>query len=108
LSFSLNKHVATGGGGLALTTVDAPAERRRGLRSLCFGKTRRFVREELGQNFCMSDLQAAVGAARAAAADHRTEAPDRWLIRAKIIVIGSCFVVRQTRDWSSLGSMIHR
>ncbi|MGA2894383.1 MAG: DegT/DnrJ/EryC1/StrS family aminotransferase [Xanthobacteraceae bacterium] len=64
LSFSLNEHVATGEGGLALTNVNAPAERRRGLRSLCFGKTRRFVREELGRNFCMSDLQAAVGAAQ--------------------------------------------
>lgn len=63
-SFYPNKHVTTGEGGMVLTNDDALAERCRSLRNLCFGKTRRFVHEELGWNFRMSNLQAAVGVAQ--------------------------------------------
>ncbi|MFZ0608373.1 MAG: DegT/DnrJ/EryC1/StrS family aminotransferase [Xanthobacteraceae bacterium] len=63
-SFYPNKHVTTGEGGMALTSDDALADRCRSLRNLCFGKTRRFVHEELGWNFRMSNLQAAVGVAQ--------------------------------------------
>lgn len=63
-SFYPNKHVTTGEGGMVLTSEDALAERCRSLRNLCFGKTRRFVHDELGWNFRMSNLQAAVGVAQ--------------------------------------------
>ena len=63
-SFYPNKHVTTGEGGMVLTSDDALAERCRSLRNLCFGKSRRFVHEELGWNFRMSNLQAAVGVAQ--------------------------------------------
>jgi len=63
-SFYPNKHVTTGEGGMVLTNNEALAERCRSLRNLCFGKTRRFVHEELGWNFRMSNLQAAVGVAQ--------------------------------------------
>jgi perosamine synthetase len=63
-SFYPNKHVTTGEGGMVLTSDDALAERCRNLRNLCFGKRRRFVHEELGWNFRMSNLQAAVGVAQ--------------------------------------------
>ena len=49
---------------MVLTSDDALAERCRNLRNLCFGKQRRFVHEELGWNFRMSNLQAAVGVAQ--------------------------------------------
>ena len=62
-SFYPNKHVTTGEGGMVLTSDDALAERCRSFRNLCFGK-RRFVHEELGWNFRMSNLQAAVGVAQ--------------------------------------------
>jgi perosamine synthetase len=64
LSFYPNKHVTTGEGGMVLTSDDALAERCRYLRNLCFGKNRRFVHEDLGWNFRMSNLQAAVGMAQ--------------------------------------------
>ncbi|HEX3406425.1 MAG TPA: DegT/DnrJ/EryC1/StrS family aminotransferase, partial [Caulobacteraceae bacterium] len=64
LSFYPNKHVTTGEGGMVLTSDDALAARCRALRNLCFGKERRFVHEELGWNFRMSNLQAAVGVAQ--------------------------------------------
>ena len=63
-SFYPNKHVTTGEGGMVLTSDDSLAEKCRDLRNLCFGKKRRFVHEELGWNFRMSNLQAAVGVAQ--------------------------------------------
>lgn len=63
LSFYPNKHVTTGEGGMLLTDDDELAERCRSLRNLCFQK-RRFIHEELGWNFRMSNLQAAVGVAQ--------------------------------------------
>lgn len=64
LSFYPNKHVTTGEGGMILTDDERIAERSRGLRNLCFQAERRFVHEELGFNFRMSNLQAAVGVAQ--------------------------------------------
>jgi perosamine synthetase len=63
-SFYPNKHITTGEGGMVLTSDDALAEKCRYLRNLCFGKNRRFVHEDLGWNFRMSNLQAAVGVAQ--------------------------------------------
>lgn len=63
-SFYPNKHITTGEGGLVVTSDDSLAERCRDLRNLCFGRQRRFVHEELGWNFRMSNLQAAVGVAQ--------------------------------------------
>jgi perosamine synthetase len=63
LSFYPNKHITTGEGGMILTNDPVLAERCRSLRNLCFQK-KRFVHEELGWNFRMSNLQAAVGVAQ--------------------------------------------
>ena len=63
-SFYPNKHVTTGEGGM-LTTDDADlAERCRSLRNLCFKPEQRFVHDELGWNYRMTNLQAAVGLAQ--------------------------------------------
>lgn len=64
-SFYPNKHITTGEGGMLVTDDDSLAERCRSLRNLCFQPKRRFVHEELGWNFRMSNLQAAVGVAQA-------------------------------------------
>jgi len=63
-SFYPNKHVTTGEGGMLLTDDDDLAERCRSLRNLCFIPGKRFVHEELGYNFRMSNLQAALGVAQ--------------------------------------------
>jgi perosamine synthetase len=63
-SFYPNKHVTTGEGGMILADDDALAERCRALRNLCFLPGRRFVHEELGWNFRITNLQAAVGLAQ--------------------------------------------
>jgi perosamine synthetase len=62
-SFYPNKLVTTGEGGMVLTDDPGLAERCRSLRNLCFQK-KRFVHEELGWNFRMSNLQAALGVAQ--------------------------------------------
>ena len=63
-SFYPNKHVTTGEGGMVVTDDPEHAEYCRSLRNLCFGKVNRFCHEDLGWNFRMSNLQAAVGLAQ--------------------------------------------
>lgn len=63
-SFYPNKLVTTGEGGMIVTDDDELAARCRSLRNLCFEKGRRFVHEELGWNFRLSNVQAALGLAQ--------------------------------------------
>jgi len=63
-SFYPNKLVTTGEGGLIATNSEELAERCRSYRNLCFGKDSRFSHNELGWNYRMSNLQAAVGVAQ--------------------------------------------
>lgn len=63
-SFYSNKHVTTGEGGMVFTDDDDLAAKCRELRNLCFQKEKRFVHEELGWNFRMTNLQAALGLAQ--------------------------------------------
>lgn len=63
-SFYPNKHLTTGEGGMIVTDRDDLAERCRALRNLCFQPHKRFVHDELGWNFRMTNLQAAMGLAQ--------------------------------------------
>lgn len=63
-SFYPNKLIASGEGGMILTDDEELARRSRGIRNLCFLPERRFVHEELGNNFRMTNMQAAVGCAQ--------------------------------------------
>ncbi len=63
-SFYPNKHVTTGEGGMVVTDDAALAERCRSLRNLCFKPEQRFVHDELGWNFRMTSMQAALGVAQ--------------------------------------------
>ena len=63
-SFYPNKHITTGEGGMILTDNEEIAERCRSLRNLCFKPEKRFVHDELGFNFRMTNLQAALGVAQ--------------------------------------------
>ncbi len=63
-SFYSNKHVATGEGGMVLMDDPDLAERCRSLRNLCFAPEQRFVHEDLGWNFRMTNMQAALGLAQ--------------------------------------------
>lgn len=63
-SFYANKLVTTGEGGMVLTDDPHLADRLRSLRNLCFKPGRRFFHEELGYNFRITNLQAAIGCAQ--------------------------------------------
>jgi perosamine synthetase len=56
--------VTPGEGGMLVTDDAALAERCRGLRNLCFKPEQRFLHDELGWNFRLSNLQAALGVAQ--------------------------------------------
>lgn len=64
VSFYPNKQITTGEGGMVLTNNQQLADRCRDLRNLCFDKQRRYIHEEFGWNFRMSNVQAAVGVAQ--------------------------------------------
>lgn len=64
MSFYPNKHITTGEGGMVLVDDDSLRERCELFRNLCHSKGKRFYHEELGYNFRMSNIQAAVGVAQ--------------------------------------------
>jgi perosamine synthetase len=64
-SFYPNKHITTGEGGMIVCNDKNVMERCRKLRNLAFDPDgRRFVHHELGWNYRMTNLQAAVGLAQ--------------------------------------------
>jgi len=65
MSFYPNKHVTTGEGGMVLVNSEELAEKCREYRNLCFSsRKRRFVHEDLGWNYRMTNMQAALGLAQ--------------------------------------------
>jgi perosamine synthetase len=60
-SFYANKLISTGEGGMCLTDDEKLASKMRQLRNLDFIPEQRFVHQELGFNFRMTNIQAAIG-----------------------------------------------
>jgi perosamine synthetase len=80
-SFYANKIVTTGEGGMALTNDAGLAEKLRSQRNLCFQPQRRFYHTELGHNYRMTNIQAAIGLAQMEAIEeHITQ--KRWMAKA--------------------------
>jgi len=63
-SFYANKLITTGEGGMLLTDDSDLAEKARSRRNLCFKSDRRYHHTEMGFNFRLTNLQAALGAAQ--------------------------------------------
>ena len=77
-SFYANKILTTGEGGMVLTDSDETAARLRSVRNLCFQPQRRFYHDELGHNFRLTNLQAALGVAQLERVDAAV-AHKRWM-----------------------------
>ena len=61
-SFYANKHITTGEGGMILTNNEKLYTKCKSLRNLCFGiGSNRFNHDDIGWNYRMTNLQAAVG-----------------------------------------------
>lgn len=63
-SFYANKNITCGEGGMVLTDDDELAKLLRSRRNLCFGRQQRFLHEDRGWNFRMTNMQAAIGCAQ--------------------------------------------
>ncbi len=63
-SFYANKIVTTGEGGMVLARDPNLADRLRYFRNLCFLPAQRFLHEDLGFNYRLTNLQAALGVAQ--------------------------------------------
>jgi perosamine synthetase len=77
-SFYANKLITTGEGGMVLTDDPQLAGKARSLRNLCFQSHRRFYHEELGFNYRLTNLQAALGLAQLGRMDEIV-ARKRWM-----------------------------
>ena len=60
-SFYANKHITTGEGGMISTSNKKIYEKCKDLRNLCFGKKDRFNHTDIGWNYRMTNIQAAMG-----------------------------------------------
>jgi len=63
-SFYANKHITTGEGGMIFTNNKKIDQKCRMLRNLNFQKNKRFVHNDVGWNYRMTNIQAAVGLAQ--------------------------------------------
>jgi perosamine synthetase len=77
-SFYANKVITTGEGGMVLTDTPSLADKVRSLRNLCFETGQRFLHNELGYNFRITNLQAALGVAQVERIDELV-ARKRWM-----------------------------
>ncbi len=77
-SFYANKVITTGEGGMVLTNDPVLAEKARSVRNLCFRPEKRFYHTELGNNFRLTNLQAALGLAQ-------MERIDEILVKKRLI-----------------------
>lgn len=70
-SFYANKNITTGEGGMVVTDDDELAQRCRYLKNLCFPLKgyREFIHNDIGFNYRMSNLHAAIGFAQTEKAD---------------------------------------
>jgi perosamine synthetase len=102
-SFYANKLITTGEGGMVLTDSAELAERCRSLRNLCF-ESRRFSHREMGYNFRLTNIQAAIGVAqieRIAAILRRKQELGRYYDAALAPVEG-VIKLPSKRDWAHI------
>lgn len=77
-SFYPNKHITCGEGGMLVTDNPKLAERCSLIRNLFFSPQKRYVHEEIGYNFRMTNMQAAIGLAQLEKIDD-TVLKKRWI-----------------------------
>ena len=63
-SFYPNKHITTGEGGMLVTNNKTLSNKSKELRNLSFNSEQRFVHHDIGWNYRMTNLQAALGVAQ--------------------------------------------
>lgn len=72
-SFYANKIITTGEGGMVVTNDEQLAARVRDYRNLAFRQERRFLHTEVGHNYRLTNVQAAIGVAQLETVDARVQ-----------------------------------
>lgn len=100
-SFFANKLITTGEGGMVVTNDEVIASRSRSLRNLCFQPKRRFLHDEHGYQFRMTNLQAAVGLRQIGRMNAIMERK-RWAAAeyTRRLSRHSCLQLPAQRDWA--------
>lgn len=99
-SFYANKVITTGEGGMVVTNDDRLADQLRLLRNLAFGKPR-FLHEQVGFNYRMTGMQAALGLSQLGRLGSVIEAKRRlagWYLRHLAGIDG--LQLPAERDWA--------
>lgn len=82
-SFYANKIITTGEGGMITTNDDQLAHRARSLKDLSHSKDKRFIHDDLGYNYRMTSMQAALGSGQLKHIDeflaHKRAMADRYM-----------------------------
>ncbi len=60
-SFFANKTITCGEGGMVVTNSDSLAEKAKSLKNLSYGKTNKFMHEDIGFNYRLPNISAALG-----------------------------------------------
>ncbi|MEI7512156.1 MAG: DegT/DnrJ/EryC1/StrS family aminotransferase [Candidatus Uhrbacteria bacterium] len=63
-SFYANKIITTGEGGMLTLNNDELCERAKSLKSLAFGKQNKFLHDDIGYNYRLTNVQCAIGVAQ--------------------------------------------
>lgn len=92
MSFYPNKHITTGEGGMVLTDDPQLAERSQAAKNLFFKKERRYIHDELGYNYRMSNLQAAVGVAQLEKIDEHLKMKREMGRLYQTLITSDCFI----------------
>ena len=72
-SFFANKILTTGEGGMVTTDDAKLAEKARSLKALAFGSINKFMHDDIGYNYRMTNLQAAIGCGQVSVANQLVE-----------------------------------
>jgi perosamine synthetase len=101
-SLYANKLITTGEGGVVTTNDEDVADRARSYRNLCFGDgSDKFTHTDLGYNFRLSGIQAALGCAQLEAVDEFLDAKRKVAYRYRKN-LGDCEALRlqATKPWA--------
>ncbi len=98
-SFYPNKHITTGEGGMVCTDDPQLAERCKSIRNLCFQPTRRFVHNEIGWNYRLTNMQAALGLAQLERVnEHLSRKREIGQLYSKYLKELDCFLLPQDKN----------
>jgi perosamine synthetase len=72
-SMFANKIITTGEGGMVTTNDKTIADKMRNIKALAFGTTNKFMHQDIGYNYRMTNIQAAIGCGQMLIADKLVE-----------------------------------